>query len=130
MDRWVRHQRQTEFGLRLVQMAQDRPGPRAQFAPAHSGGFARNADCHTVLASESALLTSLLFKAFLFVMRSFIGHNHVLNQAVAHDILLAEEGEVDPLDAMENTLRFLRPERVPVGKSTCVTSPVMTAFDP
>ena len=59
------------------------------------------------LGTEAALFAALFLEAFLFVMRSFISHNHVLNQAVAHDILLAEEGEVDALNPTKNALRFL-----------------------
>src|SRR5690349_25114398 len=52
------------------------------------------------------------------------------DQAVPDDVLGGQLGEVHVLDAVEDVLTTRRPDRVPPGRSTWVTSPVTTIFEP
>ena len=48
---------------------------------------------------------------------------------MAHDVDVGELAEGDPLDAVEKMRASARPLVRPSGRSTCVTSPVTTAFE-
>ena len=57
-----------------------------------------------------------------------VGADDLLHERVADDVHLGELAEADALDAAQDLLRLDEPEPRPVGRSTWVTSPVMTAL--
>ena len=61
---------------------------------------------------------------------ALVGGDDLLHEMMARDVLFGKRDEADALHARKMRGGFFQSRGFPAGKSICVASPVITAFEP
>ena len=65
------------------------------------------------------------------IVVALVGGDDLLHEVVARNVLFREGDETNAVHALQDARRFLSTRKAfPPGRSICVASPVITAFEP